>query len=356
MRDDSSPAPTKGNLHQSHREASTASGPVAAEQGKTEWNLAGRRSRDRLQARLYASRMPCPRCEASSPRTLVAPGHWRCQNVFVDSAHVAFVPPFAPGNPTPVGHAVPVGPNYYSCDVTYPVAPDELTQDERAQEAAFIQQTRQREARVAEWQQQVPEMLAAIEDPIGRLMAVVKAWGRPGVALSGLYRQGSIRDLERSPPWDHDAVQRWFLSSVITEPTEQPVVDHTRTLLGGTKRRERRALGWVFHRGSTAVDWFSDDRAAGPSSPGSYVVQTITVLRDGRRRSGGGAPTRPGEGFNFKAVEEMTAMCRVPTLPSAPPLTRRQDEHDRQAGQQAPATYSALKDIMDARGLRVHKF
>lgn len=269
--------------------------------------------------------------------------------------HTAIVPPSASGNysgqPIPVHHP----PEPRLCREVYEPEPGELNESQRAQEAAMVELIRERERRVAEWREQVPKVLSSIDDPTARLMAVIGNWGREGLVRSGLFPESTLHDLDRSPPWNHDAVQRWFLASVTTPPVELNAPGPRRGMLAGARPKPGRSLGWIFEQGSTHRDWIPDERDLGPGSPGREVVATLQVLRDGRLLSSG-RPARPSEGFNFKALEQMAGMSRIERLPAAPPLTARQDAEDRHAGEQAPATYAALRDIMNSRGLRTQKF
>lgn len=86
-------------------------------------------------------------------------------------------------------------------------------------------------------------------------------------------------------------------------------------MFGRTKIKQGRALGWAFPAGSTRIEWRREERTG---TAGREEVQTVHVLVDGRRGSGAGQPAAPGEGFNFRAVEAMAGMSRVPSLPARP--------------------------------------
>lgn len=298
--------------------------------------------------------VPCPRCGSRSPRALVAPGHWRCEAVEAVPGDSFVVPPHGSGNASAAARPVDVPLSYRSCGTVYEVAARELTAGERAEEDAFEEAARAREDRVREWQREVAAQLDAISDPGMQVLAIMKVAGCLGLVRSGLFTHEQLADLGRRPPWDHDAVQRSFLSSVRTPPRPQSVVGNRGR---GLRLKARRPMqpGWRFADGSTMVDWIGGSGPHG-GTPERQVVQAITVLEDGRRLYGMGLPARPGEGFNARAIEAMAGMCDVPRLPAAPPLSHRDNEQWRLAEGRAPTTTDALRDILRSRSLRTQRF
>jgi hypothetical protein len=272
--------------------------------------------------------MGCPHCGGSA-RNLVypahedGPGYYKCSAPIMRTSLVA-------------------GPDSYPCEHVYRVPEQDLTDAERQQEQLFRDRMERRRIERTAWDERVPDLLASIDEPVEQLMAVVNSWGRDGFALGLLFPGTRLANLDREPPWDHDAVQRWFLTAVIRPPAPQPVVQLKRGLFRGERRAKSEALGWVFPGGCTSS---SDD-----GQP-----QTITVLRDGRRTIGSGAIAAEHDGFNFRALKDMAYMARVPKLPRAP-LSWREEDENATARSAAPQTHDVLNDILEQRGLRVHKF
>jgi hypothetical protein len=174
-------------------------------------------------------------------------------------------------------------------------------------------------------------------------MAVIHKWGRHALALELIFPGVKIYNLDRSPPWDHDAVQDWFLRSVTRSPKQLRVVERKRGLSGTDRNVTGQALGWEFARGSTAVN-----------EDGSRH-RTVSVLQDGRRVLDGFVVANEASGFNFSALRQMSDMSRVHELPPGP-LSWREENEDALVRQATPHAHAALKEIFESRGLRVEKF
>lgn len=263
----------------------------------------------------------CPRCGSSS-RVISAPGHWKCVGTVESLDHVAVIPPGGPGNPGP--HSVPinVSASSRSCEHVYPVAPEELTSTERAENEAFRRQTRHRQITVERWRTEIAlPALRALPDPTSRLMAVVGNWGRDGLTVAGLFENEDLGGLSAHPPWDHDALEAWFRNAATA-----PATDLSPTVVRRGPFR-RRPKGWVFAKGCVVesnAEW----------------APSITIFEQ---------TGRSGPGFNFAALEQMAGRATFARLPPAPPLTDRQSRTPR-----GSAT-SELEAIMAARGLRTGK-
>lgn len=170
------------------------------------------------------------------------------------------------------------------------------------------------------WQESARGVLETVQDPTARLVLVVTSCMAPrGRRLSFTSVLGYpvdwplVRSLIPDPglarastddsPWDHDAVQTWFLNAVRTPPGSISVDEKHRFGM-----RKRLLPGWTFTEGST--------RAVYGHEP---AYASISVLADGRRCYGGSlSPLMPDEGFNPHALVQMAERCGLPRLPRLP--------------------------------------
>jgi hypothetical protein len=165
------------------------------------------------------------------------------------------------------------------------------------------------------WLERCRAALDQLDDPISRVVcsvAVAKGdgaadtdWEIVGALLPELSVDVAPHLPEAYAPWDHEAVQRWFLEHVVQPPETISV-------------RERILFwnvavgypGWWLEVGSTFASRGNTPRQA-----------SVAVLADGRRvhgfwrRESADLEVGREEGFNALALRAMARLVDVPALP-----------------------------------------